>query len=731
MLNDGLSIALRWGLITTDDEVAMTPRSSLPTPLRTVWGLPIDRDDPHGVHPDAARKATLPPELSRAFDRARERVPALGLRADGTPPRLTTGEREAMLRPARAAASEPWPVPLLSQYARFWREGVRTDHESEVRDLVTMTGQAVLAAVATGEHRWIDRAADGILLLCELSSWCWVAHEESHGRRGWVLPDLDAPVIDLGAAEVLHVLVWSDVALGDAFEQRVPGLRERIRREARSRVLDPYLASRRWWWLTGTAHNWTGWIHQHLIAAALLLLDEEDRSLRDAILCLSIAQLDRYLAALPEDGGIDEGIAYFWNGACRLLEALDLLVVTAGGLLDRSAVAQLPSIAALLRYPQRMDLGHGWFVNVADAPARPSVRQPWDVLHRWARHLGLEDVRAQALTHRGRGTAPPVLPELGLGRMLTALGDPAWRRTDQAARPPLPAETWLPRTQLLVARERDGDPSGMALAVKGGHNDEAHNHLDVGSALVAMDSSPVLIDLGRPTYTAGTFDEGRYEIWTMTSSWHTLPEINGHEQGIGPGYRAREVTARLRGHPDEAGPRQGSPAGATPGGHSALELDLAPAYPSAAGVRTYRRRVALELREPDADPAAADRDVGGPSDTARVRITDEWDLEPRTRDRGLPGVVVNHVIAGEIIDHRPGVLRVRALSGSLVAFHWDPGIGTGALERREVVDPLLIASWGDQVHRLRLTPATGPDHRGRTELVVCPDRAEPCHPSPE
>lgn len=114
-----------------------------------------------------------------------------------------------------------------------------------------------------------------------------------------------------------------------------------------------------------------------------------------------------------------------------------------------------------------------------------------------------------------------------------------------------------------------------------------------------------------------------------------------------------------------------------------------------------------------------------------MRITDEWDLEPRTRDRGLPGVVVNHVIAGEIIDHRPGVLRVRALSGSLVAFHWDPGIGTGALERREVVDPLLIASWGDQVHRLRLTPATGPDHRGRTELVVCPDRAEPCHPSPE
>ena len=35
--------------------------------------------------------------------------------------------------------------------------------------------------------------------------------------------------------------------------------------------------------------------------------------------------LDRYVAVLPGDGAIDEGYSYWWNGACRALEALDIL----------------------------------------------------------------------------------------------------------------------------------------------------------------------------------------------------------------------------------------------------------------------------------------------------------------------------------------------------------------------------------------------------------------------
>src|SRR5699024_4432541 len=120
----------------------------------------------------------------------------------------------------------------------------------------------------------------------------------------------------------------------------------------------------------------------------------------------------------------------------------------------------------------RMALGHGWFVNVADGPARPPAEQPWDVLHRWGRRLQDTDVVAGALAHRGSTRAPPVVPKLGLGRVLVALGDAAWQDAGVAAEAPLPREVWLPDVQILVAREREGDTDGLALCAKGGHNDE-------------------------------------------------------------------------------------------------------------------------------------------------------------------------------------------------------------------------------------------------------------------
>lgn len=657
--------------------------------LREAWGLGIDAEDEHGVGPEAASRARLPEKLSRALDGARDRIPL--------PRRPAEPLRSAMLAPALASAAQPLPFPLLSQYARFWREGVRTDHEDDVRRLGIMAGEAVLAALATGEERWIDRAADALMLLCELSTWCWVAHERAHDAHGWVVPDPTAPVVDLGAAQTLQVIAWADLALGEELDSRVPGLRERLRHEAQQRVFEPYLARRDWHWLHGTAHNWTGWIHQHLIAAALILLDEApQRSRRDAILVLSLAQLDRYLDSFPADGGIDEGFSYFWNGASRLLEAVDLLLTVADGALDGGALLRVDVIAELLRFPQRMELGQGWFVNVADGPARPPAEQPWDVLHRWGRRLGAEDVVAQALAHRGAEAVPPVRPELGLGRVLTALGDAQWSAADvSGAQPPYPAQTWLPEVQLLVARERDGDPSGLTLALKGGHNDEAHNHLDVGSYQVALDGAPVLIDLGQPTYTAQTFTERRYEIWTMTSSWHNLPTIGENEQGIGEQFRAEVVEAPGAGQ-DAPSPES-----------SSLDLELAAAYPADAAMRSYLRRAMLRRGD-------AMRRADGAESGAEVRIEDRWQREP-----GAGPISVHQVLAGDVLEHRAGQLRLRALSGAVADLFWDAALGAGDLERRDIEDPLLQGSWGAAVHRLTLhPPLEGPSGAGGLSLTV-------------
>ncbi|PZG02977.1 heparinase [Micromonospora deserti] len=549
-----------------------------------------------------------------------------------------------------------WPRLRLSDYARYWRDGNRTAYEQPAGELRRRTSAAVLAAALDGQP-YLDEAADGLLTLCEQTTWCWAAHERFAATRGQVVPDPDQPFLDLGAAETVAVLAWADLVLAPGLDARVPGLRERMRREARRRVVAPFLGSREWHWLglDGHLHNWNPWIHNHLLATALFLVD--DASDRARVVDLVVDGLDRYLASLPGDGGCDEGYAYWWNGPARLAEALDLLDRATGGLMAPWRWGAMPELA---RYPHRMALGGGWYVNVGDGPARPSADQAWHVLHRWGRATGDRQAVAHAASHRTPET-PAVTVGPGLGRAVVGLTDPQWAAQPPTA-PPLPASSWLPEVELLVSRERGGSAHGLCVAVKGGHNDENHNHNDVGSYLVALDGAPVLVDLGQPTYTAISFTARRYEQWVTRSQWHNLPVVNGWEQSAGAGFRARAMVVDL-----------------APDGDSA-RIDLAGAYAPDAGCRSWQRQVRLDRR------------------TATVVVTDDWCIDAPADVR------LHHVVAGEPLAHRAGHLAVRALSGGVLVLSWDPQAGAGRLERHAVDDPLLRDVWGEAVHRLIVAP---------------------------
>lgn len=83
----------------------------------------------------------------------------------------------------------------------------------------------------------------------------------------------------------------------------------------------------------------------------------------------------------------------------------------------------------------------------------------------------------------------------------------------------------------------------FCVAAKGGHNGENHNHNDCGNVIVYADGKPILIDVGVGAYTKDTFSDRRYSIWTMQSSYHNLPEINGYMQGTGKEFAAEFTTS--------------------------------------------------------------------------------------------------------------------------------------------------------------------------------------------
>jgi Heparinase II/III-like protein len=597
---------------------------------------------------------------------------------------------------ASAEKGSPWPQPLVSHYARYFRDGNRTAYEGLVGARQQRLTRAVVMAClsATEQPRlpepesgpgWLDEVIDGAYLLCEQSSWSWAAHDDVSDRRGHVVPDRRSPYLDLGAGEVAAQLAWLDHVLGAELDRYAPGLRERVRNEVLERVIRPFLDRDDWHWLglSGHVHNWNPWIHSNVLAAAIFLID--DPRLRADTVALAIEGLDRFMASIPGDGAIDEGFAYWWNGAGRAMEALALLDEATGGALH----GDLPVVRELLAFPHRMHLGHQWFLNVADGPARAAAHLPWDMVHRWAVRLG--DVDAARLAESLMPAGPDAAG--GLGRTLHALAAPAGDSPTPAT-PPLPGLTYLDSVQIMVARESPGSMAGLVLAAKGGHNGENHNHRDVGSVVVAVDGVPLLVDAGQPTYTAQTFGPDRYNIRAMQSGWHSVPAPFGQEQRTGAEFAARV----------ERTPSPGNPL---------LALELSGAYGLGLG-SSWTRTAALDRG--NARAVIEDRWALTPAAPAASPDTAPPDTAPPAHPETLdsPDVDIHYLLAGSVhlgplgaaTAHPEGIPSASGPAGSAPAgrgarLRWNPAVVGVQVDEWTLDDPLLSSVWGARLTRLR------------------------------
>ncbi|ALV47663.1 heparinase [Arthrobacter alpinus] len=587
-----------------------------------------------------------------------------------------TAAADAKFEPLRTSSAggpgNPWPQPLASDFARYFRDGNRTAYEDLVSERQSRLSRAVVMALAN-EHDgeacllWVDEVADGVTLLCEQSTWCWGAHEDVHKRQRHVVPNIDRPYLDLGAGEVVAQLGWIDLVLGEKLDARIPGLRERMRAEVGRRVIAPFLDRDDWPWLglDGDVHNWNPWIHSNLLVAAVTLVD--DARLQSRVVALAIEGLDRFMASLPDDGAIDEGFSYWWNGAGRALEALAFLEQATAGAL---AVDGIPAVHAVLDFPHSMHLGGNWYLNVADGPALAHNDLPWDMVQTWARRLG----HAEAAQHADAQWGKPLHGSLYLGRVLRALMTASHRETQMTSGAALVQQSYLPSVQILVARQNTGSVEGLLLAVKGGHNGENHNHHDVGSVVVAVDGVPLLVDAGQPTYTARTFGPDRYDEQCMQSLWHNAPAPWGQEQQTGVSFAAELVQSPVSEDPT-------------------MVLELAGAYNLPSGASWQRS-------------ASLDRTAGV------VVVEDAWDLG----EQQGPASSVNYLAAGTVVlDAAAGsaTIHPNGIPGHGLAQEseqrgerglrlvWNPNAAVVHQDSWQLSDPLLQRSWGDTLTRMR------------------------------
>lgn len=569
---------------------------------------------------------------------------------------------------------QEYPSLPATLYMNYARTGIRDHYQEPSFMRRQMLVKLVMAECMEYKGRFLDDIANGVWAICEESTWCWPAHLNNlDTHRLDELPDLDHPIIDLGAGETASLIVWTYYLLQEALDRHSPNLTKRMLRELRIRILEPYDHEDRFWWMSfdedELINNWNPWCNSNVLA--VILIAEQDMARKERLIEKLLRSLDRFIGSYQKDGGCDEGPAYWGHATGALFNALQSLCAVSS---QYEELYQDEKIRNMARYVMNMYIGNGQFINFADSSAKLKVKA--GVIYQFGKVLEDEELMnfgKQLYLRQGQyehWNDEDFLSSLQVILGETFLAKELWQdygEKDEVNQESilLPTDVWIDSIEVMVARDSN-DGAGFCLAAKGGHNAESHNHNDIGSFIVYWNREPVLIDAGVGVYTSKTFSNERYSIWTMQSAYHQTSTINGHMQAGGKVYHASAVHYE------------------TDGTLSGLAMDISGAYPEEAGVRSWKRSVQLVR--------AVDRQEGN----SAISITDEVQFKNETKD------VVLHWMSASAPSLEADALVISTRTGRKVGVQYDAELWDVEIELITLTDAKLMAVWGSMIYRTNM-----------------------------
>lgn len=529
---------------------------------------------------------------------------------------------------------KPWTVLPWTVFAENKKTGNRVNYEALCFEKRRQLAAIVMAEIMEGKGRFMGDIIDGMGSFCEETWWGIPAHYPK------AIPLAELQEVDLFNAETASLIVWTRYMLGKQFDTFSPDLCQRIDREIERRILQPAVVNDYWWKTAGM--NWNPWICSNWLACVLICEKDEARK-AEAITQIRKA-IQAFIDAYPEDGGCDEGPGYWDRAAASMFEVMRLL--------DSGSIE--PKVQKMAAYAYKTYIGNDYCVCFADAHENKAVQQvnivyPFGL---WLNDPTMREFGAYLGRQKGVLTNPAALYDKSgnfptLGRELFFLRHIKDFIADNPQEPLL-KDVWLPDLQIMTARR-----GHFYVAMKGGTNGESHNHNDVGSFIVYAPLlqegtgegtllSPLFIDPAVGEYTAKTFSKDRYDVWTMQSGYHNLPQINGIDQKDGKDYAAKVIRHK----------------------EGQLTLELAGAYPKDAAVKSWQRTVTAMK--------------------SGISVTEDYEL----RDFIAPTRLVFMALTPDALQH----------------LHYDASQLSATVEDiSDKLDPLLLHMWGPKMYRVILT----------------------------
>lgn len=511
----------------------------------------------------------------------------------------------------------------------------------------------VLAECIANDGTYMRDILNAVWALCEQSSWTSVYHYYLYRTpEPTMFPPHEQHVIDLGCSENAVAMAFTYHLLKDKLDDISPLIARRLKFEIKRRIIDPFIYTRQWWWMGYSGrkvNNWAPWCSSNCLMTILLV--EEDEELRRKAVFKTLEIMDKFVEIYSEDGGCDEGPAYWNRAGGSLFDCLWIIKEATSGEIDYFDSELIKNIG---EFPAKVHVAKNAFTNFADS--KPYLDTNFSLLHHYGTAVNSQDILDLANTmYKQLGESSP--GGLGVLRSLPYLFSvDVFRKTEKEALD-IQLTHVFDGIQVMTTRQSQNKEEGFYLAIKGGYNDESHNHNDLGNFILYSYGSACIIDVGAGTYVKDTFGPNRYRIWNMQGQYHNIPVIGEHQQLYGKEYEATDFKVIINDT------------------NSHCSIDLSSAYPKEALIQSYKREAELDR------------------ESRTVRLTDHIELKDKDE------VTWHFMLCKEPEIKGDSVLLSNA-DNDKVQLTFEGIKAHVSYDVIEVNDKDLKANWGDKLYRL-------------------------------
>lgn len=580
--------------------------------------------------------------------------------------KLTPAHHAKLIQQAESLLGYNWPMTRASVFLDYAENGNRTNFEKISFSRRDALSTLVIGELLENKSRFIEDIVDGIWSICEETFWGVPAHL-SYQKKGIGLADVNDPVVDLFAAETSSLLAWVSHLMGDKLDKVNPLIKERIYVEIDRRIFKVIESDPKYRWmgygrknvdstlsykersfLERRPNNWNPWISSNLLSSILLLEKNKDRRAKFVYQVFDV--LDNYLDPYPADGGCDEGPGYWGKAAASTFDCLDLVSLATK---HKFNLFDEPLIKSMGEFIFKAYIGNGYYLNFADAVSKTN-HSPM-LIYRYGKAVGSSTMMEMGAFLANKNDGFVNMPEgYSLLRKLPELYYSKELLSSNSAEP-LIGGAWLPDIQVMVSRDKESSAQGLYIAAKAGHNQESHNHNDVGSFMVFYNGKPVLIDVGAGTYTK---DYGK--SWVISSAYHNmLPVIDDAVQQTGRKYSASNVSYLSDAQ------------------KNIFKQDISKTYHDSIGLNKWERTITH---------------IKGKS----ILIVDNYEFSTAKKNIMLP---MMHVVLPDI--SVPGKMVVKISDDSSITISYDPKQFEIDIEEIKLQDAKIANTWGSTLYRTK------------------------------